>query len=188
MLSIILNTLNAFLIIGAVLYALLKTEEKSMIFRYFTVLSNLLCAAASLICAFSHALGSFSFAASVLKYVGTCAVTVTMLTVILFLAPLTGSIKELTKGRDLLLHLVCPVLAVITYLLFDKIKMGPAYIFSGVLPVLFYGSFYLYKVVFAPEDRRWEDFYMFNKTGRWPVSFAAMVAGSLIISFILWIV
>ena len=39
-------------------------------------------------------------------------------------------------------------------------------------------SAYLYinRVLFAPEGRRWEDFYGFNKGGKWPLSLAAMLA------------
>ena len=51
----------------------------------------------------------------------------------------------------------------------------------GLLPVLLYGPLYLYKTVYAPEDKRWDDFYAFNKTGKWPISFAAMFTGTFLI-------
>ena len=46
------------------------------------------------------------------------------------------------------------------------------------MPVLLYGAVYLYKVVFTPEERRWEDFYGFNKGGKWPAAFITMMAGA----------
>ena len=188
MMPVILNILNVILIIGAVLFAVFKTEEKRIVFRYFTVLSNLLCALTSLIAAVSHASGKISGLASVLKYIGTSAVTVTLLTVVLFLGPAIGSIKELLKGRDLFLHLICPVIAILTYILWDRTDMRFSIVFSGTVPVLLYGVLYLYKVIYAPKDRRWDDFYMFNRNGKWPISFAAMYAGSFIVSLILWII
>ena len=50
-----------------------------------------------------------------------------------------------------------------------------------MVPVVLYGPFYLYKILYAPEKKRWDDFYGFNKQGKWPVAFAAMVAGTFAI-------
>ena len=51
----------------------------------------------------------------------------------------------------------------------------------GVLPVLLYGAVYLYQVIYAPEGKRWDDFYGFNKGGKWPVAFTGMVIGTFLI-------
>ena len=141
-------------------------------FRFFTVLSNAFCAAAALL---------ICFAPSVrwvwtLKYIGTVADTVTMLTVFLFLGPNLGY-KKLLTGPDLYMHLVTPLMAIISFVCFEKRGMTIRTALLGVLPVLFYGILYLYKVIYAPEQKRWEDFYGFNKNGKWPVSFAAMLVG-----------
>ena len=48
----------------------------------------------------------------------------------------------------------------------------------GVLPVILYGACYAYKILKAPPEKAWEDFYGFDKNGRWPVSMAAMFAGA----------
>ena len=50
----------------------------------------------------------------------------------------------------------------------------------GMLPVLLYGPWYLYKIRFAPEGKRWDDFYGFNKGGKWPISFAMMAIGTFL--------
>ena len=42
------------------------------------------------------------------------------------------------------------------------------------------------KVVYAPEDERWEDFYGFNKGGKWPLAYAGMVAGTIVICVLFW--
>ena len=52
--------------------------------------------------------------------------------------------------------------------------------------MLLYGLLYLYKVLYAPEEKRWDDFYTFNREGKWPVSFAAMLLGAFLISVALW--
>lgn len=142
-------------------------------FRFFTVQSNVFCAAAALLMCFSPS----SAWVWTLKYIGTAAVTVTMLTVFLFLGPNLGY-KMLLTGKELLMHLVTPLLAIVSFLCLEKRGMTVQTALPGVLPVLLYGILYLYKVVYAPENKRWEDFYGFNKNGKWPVSFAAMLAGS----------
>ena len=141
-------------------------------FHYFTVLSNVFCAAASLLMCFAPSL-SWVWT---LKYIGTAAVTVTMLTVFLFLGPNLGY-KKLLSGTELFMHLVTPLLAIVSFFGFEKRNMTISTALLGVLPVLFYGLLYLHKVVYAPEGERWDDFYGFNKGGKWPVSFAAMLLG-----------
>ena len=195
--SIILNILIFAGIVGAILWALPKAEPKRIIFRYFTVLSNLLCAvsAAAVVVArlggagdVNAAIGVLPAWVSILKYVGTCAVTVTLLTVFCFLAPSLGSFKDLLQAQDFLLHFLCPVLAIISYVFFDQIKMSFGFVLLGTLPVLLYGIYYLYRVIYAPPEKRMEDFYTFNRGGKWPIAFAAMLIGAFVISVILWAV
>jgi len=141
-------------------------------FRFFTVQSNVFCAVAALLMCFAPT-SAWVWA---LKYIGTAAVTVTMLTVFLFLGPNLGY-KPLLSGKELIMHLITPLLAILSFLCLEKRGMTVWTALTGVLPVLLYGSLYLYKVVYAPEDRRWDDFYGFNKNGKWPFSFAALLAG-----------
>ena len=147
--------------------------------RFFTTQSNLLCAlAALLMCIFPQSRRVWG-----LKYIGTAAVTVTMLTVFLFLAPSIGKggLRQLLKGADFFLHLITPVLAIVSFCAFERRGMDFGTALLGMLPVVIYGPWYLYKIRFAPEGKRWEDFYGFNKSGRWPVSFAMMVIGTFLV-------
>ena len=146
--------------------------------RFFTVQSNILCASASLlVCLFPQ-----NQAVWLLKYIGTAAVTVTMLTVFLFLAPGIGKgWTVLLKGSDFFMHLVTPLLALISFCVFEKRGMNFGTALLGLLPVLIYGPWYLYRIRFAPEGKRWDDFYGFNKGGRWPISFAMMLVGTFLI-------
>ena len=178
------------MITAAVLYICRKVKKKNesvgAVFRYFTTLSNLLCALASLAAALSAAAVGISFGVSVFKYVGTCAVTVTLVTVFVFLAPAIGGLKPLLEEDGLFLHLICPLAAIVSYCFFDRAAMSFSFTLLGASPVLLYGLLYMYKVIFAPEEKRWDDFYTFNREGKWPVSFAAMLLGAFLISIALW--
>ena len=146
--------------------------------RFFTAQSNVLCAAASLLLMiFPQSHGAW-----LLKYIGTAAVMVTMLTVFLFLAPSVGKdwVSVLLKGPDLFLHLITPLLALVSFCFFEKRGMDLGMALLGMLPVLIYGPWYLYKIRFAAEGKRWDDFYGFNKGGKWPVSFAMMAIGTFL--------
>ena len=146
-------------------------------FRFFTVQSNAFCAVAALMVC----LAPGQRWAWLMKYVGTAAVTVTMLTVFVFLGPSMGGVGELLRGGDLFMHLLTPLMAILSFALFERRGMGFATALWGLLPVTLYGLWYLYKIIYAPEDRRWEDFYGFNRGGRWPVAFAAMMLGAFAI-------
>ncbi len=147
--------------------------------RFFTSQSNVLCAAAALLmCCFPGQAW-----ARLLKYAGTAAVTVTMLTVFLFLAPSIGKggLRQLLKGSDLYMHLITPLAALISFCVFERQGMSFGTALTGMIPAVLYGLWYLYKVVFAPEGKRWEDFYGFNKDGKWPVYFSMMMLGTFLI-------
>ncbi len=162
-----------------------RRDRFRTILCYFTTQSNLLCAAACLATAVCRICGRAPNAVLLLKYVGTCAVTVTLLTVFLFLGPAVGYLR-LLKGPNYWLHLGCPVLALLTYFAWDKPAMTPWHMLLGMLPVALYGLLYMYKVLFAPEGKRWNDFYGFNKAGKWKRSFAAMMGMALAVSAVLY--
>ena len=191
-LSFIINTI-VFLITTVLVAGLFRQEGKWQAergikaFRYFTVLSNVLCAMSALVMAISQVSGSVSPGVVMVKYLGTVSVTVTLLTVLFFLGPTMGY-KVLLSGRDLYLHLIGPLLAIVSFCFLEKSGLSFRKALLGLLPIILYGSVYLYKVVFSPEDKRWEDFYGFNKGGKWPAAFAAMMLGTLIVCLVFWAV
>ena len=184
-----LNTLIALLTLLIVVSFFRKDgqwvpERGKFALRFFTTLSNILVAAASLLTALALSLeGTIPRWIWTLKYIGTAAVTVTMLTVFLFLAPSIGKdwVKYLLTGSDIFMHLLTPLLALFTFCVFERQGMTFCESLWGLLPVVLYGPLYLYKILFAPPEKRWDDFYGFNKQGKWPVAFAAMVAGTFAI-------
>ena len=150
-------------------------------FRYFTVQSNALCAAAALLmCVFGTA-GEPPRIVWLLKYMGTAAVSVTMLTVFFYLAPAIGSLSKLLKGNEFFMHLLTPLMALVSFCVFERRGMDFPTALLGMLPVILYGALYMYKVILAPEGKRWEDIYRFNQSGKWRAAFAAMLAGTFLI-------
>ncbi|MBR0220004.1 MAG: hypothetical protein IJQ33_12455 [Clostridia bacterium] len=154
-------------------------ENGKTAFRFFTVQSNVLCAvSALLLCLFPH-----SRAMWLVKYAGTAAVSVTMLTVLFYLGPLYGY-KKLLSGNDLFMHLITPLLALVSFCVWEK--RGLAFFESlwGLVPVILYGVLYMYRVVFCPKgapEKAWDDFYGFNQTGKYYLSAALMLAGTFLI-------
>ena len=183
-----LNTLIALLTLLIVVSFFRKDgqwvpERGKFALRFFTTLSNILCAAACLLTALAMNAGGVPEWIWTLKYIGTAAVTVTMLTVLLFLAPSfgKGALKALLSGTDLFMHLITPLLALVSFCVFERRGMTLCQSLWGLLPVVLYGPLYLYKILFALPEKRWEDFYGFNKQGKWPAAFGLMAAGTLVL-------
>ncbi len=150
-------------------------------FRFFTMQSNVLCAISALcVCLFPDADWAYY-----LKIIGTAGVMVTMLTVLIFLGQVYGY-KPLLAGSDLFMHLLTPLMALISLVLFERRGIGFWTSFIGLLPVALYAPLYLYKIKYAPEDKRWEDFYAFNRTGKWWLSYAFMLIGTALICLCLY--
>ena len=153
----------------------LRAGKKSL--RFFTILSNLFCAVSALLWVLSS-----SYWAWLLKYVGTVAVTVTLLTVIFFLGPNMGY-KPLFSGKDLYLHLCGPLLAIVSFCFMEcQFALSFSLSLLGILPVITYGFVYLVEVVIL---KNWEDFYGYNKDGKWKISMAAMFAGGFAVCMLI---
>jgi hypothetical protein len=154
-------------------------QNGRMALRFFTVLSNLFCALACLLVAVT--LPELPRWVWLMKYVAVCAVTVTFLTVMFFLGPAIGY-KVLLTGRDFYLHLAGPLLALFSFCCLERFFPLPVSVsMLGIIPVFLYGFLYLCKVVIR---KQWEDFYGYNKNGKWPISMAAMFAGSFVVSLL----
>lgn len=153
-----------------------NAEKGKIAFRFFTVQSNVLCAlSALLLCLFPG-----SHTVWLVKYAGTTAVSVTMLTVLIHLGPMYGY-KKLLSGGDLFMHLITPLLALVSFCAFEKRGLAFPEALWGLAPVILYGALYMYRVVFCPPESAWDDFYGFNKTGKYYLSAAVMAAGTFLI-------
>ena len=151
-------------------------------FRFFTVQSNTLCAISALfLLLYPDAEWTYY-----LKYIGTCAVTVTMMTVLLFLGPVFGY-QYMFKGSDLFMHLLTPLFAIVSLCVFEGKGMSLAASFLGLLPVALYAPLYLYKILLEPKEKRWDDFYGFNRNGKWYASYLFMHLGAAIICIVMYL-
>ena len=153
----------------------LQKGKKSL--RFFTILSNLFCAISALLLVFSS-----SYWAWLLKYIGTVAVTVTLLTVMFFLGPNMG-FKQMFSGKDLYLHLCGPLMAIVSFCFLERrYYLSFPLSLLGILPVIIYGFVYLFEVVIL---KNWEDFYGYNKDGKWKLSMVAMFAGGFAVCMLI---
>ena len=134
--------------------------------RYFTVLSNFLCAIAALI----H-FGFLAVRKSAprwvlrLSYAGTAAVGVTLMVVLLFLGPLYGY-ASMYDGANLWFHLVVPLASALDFCLLDRegtfsLRESPL----AVLPMALYGAGYVGNILAHgvgawPNSNDWYGFLM----------------------------
>ena len=158
-------------------------EKLAVSFRYFTVLSNLFCALAALVLLLCELFGAMPLWATTLKYMATVSVTVTFLTVLVFLWPSLGTVHGLWDGPEFVMHLSTPLLAIFSFVCFEQQGLSAWIIPLGVLPVLLYGVLYFHRVMVV---RTWEDMYGFNKNGQWKLSFALMLLGTAVVALLLW--
>ena len=69
----------------------------------------------------------------------------------------------------------------ISFCFFEKQGMAFGTALLGMVSVVLYGPWYLYKILYAPAEKRWDDFYGFNKGDKWAISFAMMTIGTFLI-------
>ena len=162
-----------------------KKGWKSM--RFFTTLSNIFSAILCLIAGIIEIGGGYPGDGLMLvKFMSAVSVMVTFTTVMAFLGPIYGYKSQLA-GAGMWVHLFGPLLAMVVFCFLEKtpaLSWGQA--FLGLVPTIVYGCFYLYMVVIRTENNGgWEDFYCFNRGGKWPISYGAMVAGTAVLSVLL---
>ena len=163
--------------------------NNTVIFRYFTVDSNILCALSSAFLLIRMLRGhrTGGKAAALFRYAGTAAVTVTMMTVLLFLGPVYGY-GSMFSNWNLWLHLLGPLLAIVSFVWLerDETVIEKKHLILALLPVIVYGIvYYVMTVLLGEEKGGWPDFYGFNRNGKWYVSYLAMTAGTTLIGIAL---
>ena len=186
---------------------LASPDDKSMMFYFFTVLSNCLVTLASFINVFLFAVSYmkdknyvFSFF-QILKLASVGAVAITFTIVVIFLAPANPQ-YDLFGGYNLFLHAVTPIAAVFSFIFFEyakKIKFR--FFFVPALLIIAYGVFYViyaynapagsfvdwYGFMFKPENRiapvdanafTYGNFFLF---------LGESLGGALVFGFVLWL-
>ncbi len=115
--------------------------------KYFTVLSNLLMAAASAL-NLVYTIRMIKYNRTIpnwvprLKYAGATAVTLTLLVVLLFLWPVF-KIPGLYAGANLWFHLLIPLMAICSFVLGTADTMTIRDSWLAVIPMIIYGAWYI---------------------------------------------
>lgn len=159
-------------------------------FKYFTTDSNILMGIASLIyIPYLIKNKEIPHRVSLFKYMATVSVTITLLTVFLFLVPMAvmrGGIQVAFKffeGNVFILHFSTPVLALITYSLFEKQTMLTLKdSLWATCPVIIYSFVYLFCVSIF---HIWNDWYGFTFGGKFyliPIVMIVMYVSTFIIA------
>ncbi len=167
-------------------------------FRYYTNLSNILMAIASLITLFYLSKSLFKNKEYnlpkwllVLRNVSTTSVTVTFLTVVFFLGPLAvsngNSYFIMFKGMAFFLHFLNPVIAIILSIFFDNTSiLNKKYSLLGMTTTFLYGIIYLPMIL----TNKWPDFYGFTFGGKYyltPIVLVVILTFTGLFSFTLLI-
>ena len=155
-------------------------------FRYFTTDSNLLMAVIALVYAGFNVLCLFRPETAepkwlhILKFTGTTAVSVTFVTVVIFLGP-TAAMKSgargyfrMFEGNVFFLHFLCPLLAIVSFTLLERgPRLSVIETLWALIPTVVYSIIYYIMVVKAA--RPWPDFYGFTFGGKmWAVPFSVL--------------
>lgn len=193
--SLVANVFNFAAVFICMLLYFISTGDGNMAvsgvytFKYFTNDSNILMALTSIgiiVCDILILLKKredIDKISLLLKQIGTVAVTVTFLTVMFFLGPTQGY-GIMLAGKNLYLHLICPVVAILSYIFteFSNAKKENLFVYSlyGITPTFLYGLVYLIMVIIVQDG--WEDFYGFNRGGLWYISVFAMLLATYVIS------
>ena len=163
-LRLIINITIVILVFGAWFQMFFQFEEGVLSswglrsLKYFTVLSNLMEGIACIVWLWAvwHKL-SLAFAER-LKYVGCVAVSLTFLTVMLFLGPVFGWMG-IFAGANLWFHLVVPVIAILEFVFLEEKPIRKKDNRLAVLPTLVYATAYLCNVLIrGTEGNDWYGF------------------------------
>ncbi len=169
--------------------------------NYFTVDSNILLGITAIIAAIDEKRvldgkkSSVSTRTLIAKLVGTVGVTLTMIVTVFYLVPITAAaygVFALFTYSNFFLHLLNPILAIITFLFFEQTdKIAFRHTFTGIVPMLIYAVYYVSTALAHSSDGRvlkgydWYGFFAFGTES------AVIIVPILIlltygISFLLW--
>ena len=129
----------------------------------------------------------------ILKLMATTAVTITFLTVFLYLGPISkDGIPSMIQNSNLFFHLIIPVLSIITFVFFEKTNtISFKNTLFGIIPTLIYELYYLINILIHMENGKVSplyDWYWFLQNGVWTAIIVApfMLIVSYLVSIVLW--
>ena len=129
------------------------TTSGAEMFKFFTIDSNVLMGVIALFTALQlrqvirGQREDLSTACYVWNLAGTVGVTLTLLVTVFFLEPTMApqfGLFALFAGSNFLLHLFNPLLAIVTFTVFEKTRKIPfRHTLTGIVPMVLYAVFYL---------------------------------------------
>lgn len=180
-------------------YEIVLESTKIGMFRFFTVDSNLFMGIVALIFAIKElklikgSINEIPKRMYILKLMATAGVTLTFITVFMYLGPISkGGILSLLMNSNLFFHLLIPVLSILVFVLFEKTdKLTLKHTFYGLIPTVIYALYYLINILVHMENGKVSviyDWYWFVQNGVWTgiIVCPMILFITYIISVILW--
>ena len=189
--DLVFNALVIIFTIGSVVYYWFKVGTGNMqvvgstCFRFFTIDSNILCA---ITCAIMLVFNIRRLKdnnlvtpqwAVIAKLLGMNSVMVTFIVVVIGLTPMNMIMNgkplfDLFTENSFFLHFLCPVMAFISVVIFEKYDdFDKKYMWLELVAVIVYGIVYFTMVLILKE---WEDFYGFAAGGKIYIMWIPIVA------------
>lgn len=129
--------------------------------KYFTVLSNMFEAYASMMWLYKKD--------EKLKYIASVSLSLTFITVVLFLGPLFGY-RIMFIGSNFWFHLIVPIIAVMEVIFLSKYTISKKDNLFALMPMFIYGLFYVGNIFINgvgswPNINDWYGFFTWGYTG-----------------------
>lgn len=165
--SLVLNIiLTLFVITGTIFMfegikfmpdATLLEATKTEMLKFYTVDSNLLMGIVSIILIIYEIrflegkIKEIPIYVYIIKMIGTAGILLTFVTTLFFLSPMYG-LYAMYNNANLIFHLIVPVLAFISYIVFEKYNNKYKYAFFGILPMFIYSIYYTSMILIHLND------------------------------------
>ena len=127
------------------------SDNRLEMFKYYTVDSNILIGFNSLILLIFEYRYLFKKKfipkwVHLFKFIGTTSICLTFVTTLVFLTPKYG-FYEMYNNTNLFFHLIVPLLAIVSYVFFEKYKSKYIDSFFGIIPMMIYAVYYIYNII-----------------------------------------
>ena len=168
---------------------ILETTKIGM-FKFFTVDSNLFMGLVAILFIKKQSITKNMY---ILKLASTTSVTLTLLVVLAYLAPISqGGLRSMLQNSNLFFHLLIPLLSIINFTIFEKTdKIKTKDTLYGLIPTIIYAIFYVSNLIIHIENGKVSpvyDWYWFAQNGIIQAISTAIIiiVTTYIITLILW--
>lgn len=130
----------------------LLEANKLEMFKFYTVDSNILMGLSSLLLLFYEfrllrgKIKEIPNAIYIIKQIGVTSVSLTFLVTAIFLMPRFGFFA-LYNNSNLIFHLIVPILALVSYIFFEKHNNKYRYALYGIIPTILYSIYYTSEII-----------------------------------------